>query len=123
MFLTTPRIPGLENLLRDAGGGVAIMRMKAGKLRLPFVIETLVDCGIRRIIIIGISLLRYFLEEWILHALRDQEVYRFLKAGEGAGDSTIFMSGQRSRSEADSLHTLQIVPSMTNHKRIRAHRL
>ena len=99
------------------------MRMKAGKLRLPFVIETLADCGIRRIIIIGISLLRYFLEEWILHAFRDQEVYRFLKAGEGAGDLTIFMSGQRSRSEADSLNTLQIFPSITNHKRIRDHRL
>ena len=71
MLLTTPRIPRLENLLRDAGGGVAIMRMKAGKFRLPFVIETLTYCGIRRIIIIGISFFRCFLEKWILHALHD----------------------------------------------------
>ena len=99
------------------------MRMKAGKLRLPFVIETLTNFRIRRIIIIGISLLRCFLEEWIVYTLRDQESHRFLEAGDGAGDLRRFMSGQRSRSEVNSLNTLQNLPSISNHKRIDDHPL
>ena len=118
MLLTTPRIPRFENFLRDAGGGVAIMCMKTGKLRLPFVIEALSNFRIRRIIIIGIPFLRCFLEELILHALRDQEVHRFLEAGDGESDLSIFMSGQRSRSEVNRFNTLQIIPSITNQKRI-----
>ena len=102
---------------------MAVVGMEARKLRFPFVIETFANFGIRRIIIISIPFLGCFLEERVFHALRDQEVHRFLKAGDGAGDLGIFMSGQRPRNEANSLNSLQIIPSISNHERLSDHPL
>ena len=51
------------------------MRVEAGKLRLPREIEVLADFGIGGIIIIGVPFLGCFLEQRVIHTLRDQEVH------------------------------------------------
>ena len=71
MFLDTPRIPGLENLLRDVGGGMAVVGVEPGKLCFPGEVKTLANGGVGGIVIIGVPFLGYSLEQGVIHALRN----------------------------------------------------
>ena len=122
-LLEAPRIPRPQYIFGDSGGGVAVMGMEAWKLRFPLEIEALANFGIRGIIIIGISLLGHFLEQWVIHTLRNQEIYRFLEASKCLGDFFVLALGQFERSDANSFSRFQNAPSITNHNIIRYHLL
>ena len=102
---------------------MTVVCMVAREFRFPLEIEALTNGGVRGIVKIGIPFLGSFLEDRVLHTLRDQKVHRRLKGGDGAGDLGRFMSGQGARSEANGLYTLQLIPSISNHKKILDHPL
>ncbi len=97
------------------------MGMEGGKLRFPWDVEALADCWIRRIIVIDVPFLGHPLKQRIINALRNQEVYGFLKTGNGAADLLIFMSGQGAGSEADGLQSFQIISSRRNYLNLQTH--
>ncbi|NVM54572.1 MAG: hypothetical protein HWN66_12785 [Candidatus Helarchaeota archaeon] len=94
VLLEAPRIPRPQNIFGDAGGGVAVMSMELRKLGFPFKIKRLADFGVRGISVVNIPLFGHFLEQWVIYALRNQEINRFLEAGNCLGDLFVLALGQ-----------------------------
>ena len=113
MLLDAPRIPGRENLLRDAGGGMAVVGVELGKHCFPGEVKALANGGVRGIVIIGVPLLGHPLEQGVIHALRDQEVHRFLEAGKGITNPLVLTFGQPNRCDLDRLESFQRTPRLT----------
>ena len=92
---------------------MAVVGVELGKLRFPFKIETFTNGGVRGIIIIGVPLLGHPLEQGIIHALRNQEVHRFLEVGKGITNPLVLAFGQPDRCDLDRLESFQRTPQLT----------